>query len=181
MIEPIVKPSPVLNLTNPEIRRLGQVKKEAVAIFIQDQVLENILDYSDEDLQREIGGFLIGNYYLDTTGNEELRYVQVDHFLPAVDAKSHSASLTFTHDTWAKANHEVHTRFPEDRIVGWHHTHPRMGVFFSAYDHFIHENFFSCDWQIAMVVDPARQELGFYQWQNLGLENCGFVCIPAQD
>lgn len=178
MIEPIVKPAPVRSGSNGKCRKIGNLNQEAVTIFIHEKVLDGILDFSDEDLQREIGGFLIGNLYEDDDRNTGLRYVEIEHFLPAVEVKSQSASLTFTHDTWSSANNEVNSRFSDKRIVGWHHTHPGLGVFLSAYDLFIHRNFFGSDWQIAMVVDPKQQEFAFFQWQNQEVHDCGFVYVP---
>ena len=46
-------------------------------------VLEQILDYSEQDLTRELGGFLLGGYHCDDSP-----YVEVRHFLEAVDARS---------------------------------------------------------------------------------------------
>ena len=64
--------------------------------YVFESVLEQILDYSEQDLTRELGGFLLGGYHFDETP-----YVEVRHFLEAVDARSGAASLTFTHETWA--------------------------------------------------------------------------------
>lgn len=178
MITPIQKPAPLRNGANTKCRSIGSLNKEAVTIFVHEKVLDGILDFSDADLQREIGGFLIGNLYQDDQNKSKLRYVEIEHFLPAVDVKSHSASLTFTHDTWSRANNEVHSRFSDKRIVGWHHTHPGLGVFLSAYDLFIHKNFFGSPWQIAMVVDPKQQEFAFFQWQDDDVKDCGFVYVP---
>ncbi|MEE0265826.1 MAG: hypothetical protein UD936_09395, partial [Acutalibacteraceae bacterium] len=52
------------------------------------------------------------------------------------------------------------------------HTHPDFGIFLSEYDKFIHENFFTEDYQIAYVVDPIQKIEGFYFWINGKLEKC---------
>lgn len=177
MIEPILKPAPLLNRSkgaNEKCRRIGEISQEAVTLFVHEKVLEEILDFSHEDLQRETGGFLIGNLYQ----NDGFKYVELESFLPAVHAVSHSASLKFTHETWSQANSEVQSRFFGKRIVGWHHTHPGLGVFLSAYDRFIHRNFFGQNWQFALVVDPCQQEFGFYQWQGDAVRDCGFIYVP---
>ena len=161
-------------LDNAEKRHgtaIGTIHEDAYTILISQTVLDEILDYSERDLQRESGGFLIGGG--DTI---QRRFVEVRHFLPAVEARSRIASLMFTHDTWAAMTQEVADRFPDQAVLGWHHTHPGFGVFLSAYDLFIHRNFFSRPWQIALVVDPRRQELGFFQWRDGTVVDCGFVC-----
>ena len=72
---------------------------------------------------------------------------------------------------------QVEQRFPGAQVVGWHHTHPGLGLFLSEYDQFIHRNFFAGPWQVAMVVRPRQREFVFYQWRNEQLVDCGFVCI----
>jgi proteasome lid subunit RPN8/RPN11 len=160
--------------TSEEPRRgtpIGTIHEDAYTILISQSVLDEILGYSERDLQHESGGFLIG-------GGDTIRrrFVEVRHFLPAVQARSRIASLVFTHDTWAAMTRDVSRRFPGQSVLGWHHTHPGFGVFLSAYDQFVHRNFFSEPWQIALVVDPRRQELGFFQWRRGDVVDCGFVC-----
>ena len=139
---------------------------------MHEDVLARILDYSERDPTRELGGFLLGGLHVD--GRE---YVEVRHFVPAVDARSRAASLTFTHETWSRLHQEVQTQYRDESVVGWHHTHPNFGVFLSAYDLFIHRHFFSAPWQVALVVDPQRQEFGFFQWRRGNVVDCGFVCV----
>jgi proteasome lid subunit RPN8/RPN11 len=165
------------NPFNAQQRRgteIGTIHADAYTILVSDAVLEEILEYSERDLHREVGGFLIG--CSDTTPK---RHLEVRHFLPAVQAQSRIASLMFTHDTWAAMTRDVERDFPDLAVVGWHHTHPGFGVFLSSYDLFIQRNFFREPWQIAMVVDPRRQELGFFQWIDDQVVDCGFVCTKA--
>jgi proteasome lid subunit RPN8/RPN11 len=151
---------------------LGERRDGAVAIYVLESVLEQILEYSERDVRRELGGFLLGGYHLD-----DAPYVEVRHFLEAVDARSDAASLKFTHETWASMTRDVASRFPDQLIVGWHHTHPQLRVFLSGYDLFIHRHFFKQPWQIAMVVDPVFQEFGFFQWHGDQVTDCGFTCV----
>jgi len=166
--------SAALHLGKTPGRLIGTLHSEAAAIVIHESVLEQILDYSEQDLQRELGGFLLGGVYeLDRS------CVEIRHFLPAVEARSRAASLTFTHDTWSALHREVARRFPNEKVVGWQHTHPGFGIFLSAYDLFLHRHFFSEPWQVALVVDPKQQELGFYQWLNNEVVDCGFLCVEG--
>ena len=72
---------------------------------------------------------------------------------------------------------DVDQQFPGEVILGWHHTHPNFGIFLSGYDLFIHQHFFSEYWQIALVVDPLRNEFGFFQWRGDQVVDCGFLCV----
>jgi proteasome lid subunit RPN8/RPN11 len=153
-------------------RRMGDLHSGALPILIYDSVLDSILDYSEKDLTRELGGFLIG------LSNEHPEpHVEIRRFLPALGARREFTSVTFTHETWAALNREVDTSFPGEQVVGWQHTHPGFGIFLSSYDLFIHRHFFSAPWQVALVVDPRRQEFGFFQWREGQIVDCGFICV----
>ncbi len=152
-------------------KRIGEIRDGDFPILLHEAVLEEILQYSEQDTDRELGGFLTGHVHRD-----QPRHVEVKHFLPAVDAQSKAASLTFTHETWAAMTRDVGKSHPDDVIVGWQHTHPGFGIFLSGYDLFIHRHFFNKPWQIAMVVDPREGEFGFFQWRGNQVIDCGFVC-----
>lgn len=155
-------------------KAIGTIHKDTYPIAVHEHVLEQILAYSESDLSSEIGGFLLGQL------RGKASVVVVDLFLPAEHTRSDGASLTFTHETWAALNRQIEQQFPAQKVVGWHHTHPGLGVFLSAHDLFIHRNFFREPWQMAMVVDPRGQELGFFQWSGSKVVDCGFVCLSDQ-
>jgi proteasome lid subunit RPN8/RPN11 len=153
-------------------RRLGALRDGTYTAVFRAAALEEILDYGESDLTRELGGFLLGG-----TWDAAKPVVEVRAFLPAGGTLARAASLTFTHETWAQLNRQVAERYPQESVVGWHHTHPGLGIFLSQYDLFIHRNFFRDPWQLAMVVDPQQQELGVFQWQGNQVVDCGFVCL----
>jgi hypothetical protein len=74
--------------------------------------------------------------------------------------------VTFTHQTWAKINAEMDTKFDHLKIVGWYHTHPDFGIFLSDRDRFIQEHFFSGPGQFAHVIDPLRRTEGVFIWRG---------------
>lgn len=152
-------------------KAIGTIHQGTIPIAIREGILEEILAYSESEQSGEIGGFLIGQL------RGESPVVAIENFLPAAHTRSRTVSLTFTHETWATMTRQVEERFPDQRVVGWHHTHPGLGVFLSAHDLFIHRNFFREAWQVAMVVDPKGQELGFFQWCGSKVVDCGFVCL----
>lgn len=153
------------------VRKIGSTHPDAALVRIEEAVLEQVIDYSEADAGREVGGFLLGRVI------EQPRIVvEVRRFWPARDARSRGASLTFTHDAWSQTHRALDQQFPDDRIVGWHHTHPGFGVFLSGYDLFIHRHYFSAPWQIALVVDPKSHELGFFHWRGDDIVDCGFEC-----
>jgi proteasome lid subunit RPN8/RPN11 len=152
-------------------RQMGTLYQDGPVIVISQPVVDAILDYSELELTKERGGFLLGGVY-----GQGPQYVVIRHFHPALEAQGNSASLTFTHETWAALTRETERSFPNETLVGWQHTHPGFGIFLSGYDLFIHKNFFSQPWQVALVVDPRRKEIGFYHWRGGEVKDCGFVC-----
>lgn len=106
--------------------------------------------HAKESLEAEVGGVLVGEMRED---GDEPR-VEVKAIIRAMAAREKRAQLTFTHDTWTQIHKALDRDYPKLHIVGWYHTHPGMGVEFSAMDKFIQENFFSGKTQIAFVTDP---------------------------
>jgi len=122
-------------------RQVGTLYRDAAVVVIREAVLEAILEFSEQDMSRERGGFLLGGVY-----GEKPQYAVVRHFHPALEAQGSLTSLTFTHDTWATLTREIAANFPGESILGWQHTHPGLGVFLSGYDLLIQKNFFVHDW-----------------------------------
>ena len=114
----------------------------------------------------EVGGALVGQWYQDQTGEQ---YIIVKHVLPARYTKQGAVYLTFTQDTIIDFHAQIDKRFAGEKIVGWFHTHPRMGVFLSHYDTFLHHNFFPEPWQVALVVEPFSSVAGFFIRQTDGV------------
>ena len=63
----------------------------------------------------------------------------------------------------AEINREL-DKCPELDVLGWYHSHPRIGIFLSRADIFIHREFFNHPNQVALVVDPYTMKKGFYGW-----------------
>ena len=165
-------PEPLRNLTG---RAVGELYDKAAIVLIREGVLEELLAFSERNLRRERGGFLIGGI-VDNDGP----VLEIRHFLPATQTREEVASLTFTHDTWAALNRSLdEEKYHGEKVLGWHHTHPGLGIFLSAHDLFIHRHFFAQAWQIALVVDPVRHELGFFHWRDGDVLGCGFVVVEG--
>ena len=123
MMDPFAEPVPA-NDRSPHGSVIGTIHNDALPIYIHEATLEQILDYSEHEPSHEIGGFLLGGLHVD-----QREYIEIRHFLPAFDARSRAASLTFTHETWARLTRDVDEQFPGEVILGWHHTHPNFGIF----------------------------------------------------
>lgn len=131
----------------------------SVHIDCDTVVRKQIHDYALTDTSRELGGVLIG-----TVRASGQPLVQVTAMIPARYTDARNASVTFTHETWQDILAIKDREYPQQKIVGWFHTHPGFGIFLSRFDLHIHENFFNLEWQIAYVVDPLAHTEGFFCW-----------------
>lgn len=137
-----------------------------VSVFLAARAFRQIVHHCKSDLEQEVGGGLIGNWHADPHSEEQ--FVVVHAALAARFTRQGSAFLTFTQDTLVAMNDELEDRFPGRQLVGWYHTHPRMGVFLSHYDVWLHKHFFCEPWQVALVVEPHAALGGFFIRQRDG-------------
>ena len=140
--------------------------KPLVSVFVSSSVFTQLSEHSRIDLDNEVGGGLAGRWHIDARTEEQ--FVLVEGILPAHFTRQGSAFLTFTQDTLVTMNDELEQHFPERQLVGWYHTHPRMGVFLSHYDQWLHDHFFPEPWQVALVIEPHTSVGGFFIRQQGG-------------
>lgn len=132
----------------------------SVSIFVTQKAYVRFCAHAGTDLDHEVGGGLVGKWRRDVTTGEQ--FIVVEAVLPARHVRQGATFLTFTQDTLVAMNQELEKHYPGKQLVGWYHTHPRMGVFLSGYDVFLHENFFSESWQVALVMEPHTLQGGFF-------------------
>jgi len=115
---------------------------------------------------REVAGVLIGPR---PEKQPDGRYVV--HIMDTIIAKytvMQGASVTYTPESWRYMNDKLAERYPDETavMVGWYHTHPGFGIFLSGMDQFIHQNFFTQIWHVALVLDPQARTSGFFCWDR---------------
>jgi proteasome lid subunit RPN8/RPN11 len=131
-----------------------------VSVFVTSQAFVRINAHCGTDLDNEVGGGLVGDWRIDPRSGGQ--FIVIDAVLPAQFTRQGSAFLTFTQDTLVAMNDQLDERYPEKRLVGWYHTHPRMGIFLSQYDLWLHDHFFPEYWQVALVIEPHSITGGFF-------------------
>ncbi len=137
-----------------------------VRIFFTQSAYRKCIEHTESDIDHEVGGVLIGEVRVDPMCPRP--YIVVQDILPALYTDSSQTHVTFTQNTLVHLNRELEEHFPGKRIVGWYHTHPRLGVFLSSHDTWLHRNFFSDPTHVALVVDPYFRHAGFFCWQTGG-------------
>jgi proteasome lid subunit RPN8/RPN11 len=143
-------------LANVELR--GEQPEFAPLIFFEDSAHEQMWADATRDVTREHGGIMMGEAFQDVGG----RYcVVVRAAIAAFESKGSPTHLQFRAESWQPVWDRLHLN-PGLKIVGWYHTHPRLGVFLSGTDLRTQRLYFSAPWQIAVVIDPASREIGYF-------------------
>jgi proteasome lid subunit RPN8/RPN11 len=123
--------------------------------------------HTSSELEYEVGGILVGKWCADSETARQ--YIVVAAVLPARFTQQGSVFLTFTQDSLVDIHAKIDEEYPGEEIVGWYHTHPRMGVFLSHYDTWLHYHFFPEAWQVALVIEPHTAIGGFFVRQADGV------------
>lgn len=149
----------------------------AVDILIDEPALRASQAHALSSLHAEVAGVLIGSR---PEKQPDGRYVV--HIFDTIVARHtvmQGASVTYTPESWRYLNDTLAKRYPDDTavMVGWYHTHPGFGIFLSGMDLFIHQNFFTQVWHVALVLDPRARTSGFFSWdrQKTRVSRCDFV------
>jgi proteasome lid subunit RPN8/RPN11 len=137
-------------------------KQQKLTLRISAEVAREIRQHARANSKTEVCGVLVG---ADADG-----VTTIQARIPGVNAAQGGAHVTFTQDAWEHIFKIKDRDYPDDRIVGWYHSHPGFGVFLSEHDTFIHQNFFSSPLQVAWVYDPHSDEEGCFGWQGDRLE-----------
>jgi proteasome lid subunit RPN8/RPN11 len=138
----------------------------AVDILINETAFRAAQVHAESSLDREVAGILIGPH---PEKQPDGRYiVHVSDTIVAKHTRMKGASVTYTPESWRYVNDKLAELYPNEEavIVGWYHTHPGFGIFLSGMDRFIHNNFFTQSWHIAMVLDPRARQSGFFCWDR---------------
>jgi len=131
-------------------------------IRITSKAYNEILKHIGEDEENELCGVLVGKVYQDKHGF----YLEVTNVIRGEHSESKGSGVTFTHDTWNYVHEMMDSRFRDQEIVGWYHSHPGFGIFLSDMDEFIQKNFFGNPSQVAFVIDVKVKKEGFFVWKK---------------
>jgi len=144
----------------------GPALQPVTAVFMSARAYVRCCAHAGSDLTNEVGGALVGRWLLDAETAQP--FIVIESALPARHTRHGSTFLTFTQDSLVAFHDDLDRRYPGRELVGWFHTHPRMGVFLSGYDLWLHENFFPNPWQVALVIEPHTSQGGFFVKQADG-------------
>ena len=160
MSQPLTTPLPVKKASRWNSPYDAGGLTPQVSVFMTQPAYSRICIHSVSDMYNEVGGFLVGQWCADD--KKRGQFIVVEHALPARYTKQSSVHLTFTQDSLVDIHDQIENNHKGAIIVGWYHTHPRMGIFLSHYDAWLHNYFFPEKWQVALVVEPHAELGGFF-------------------
>lgn len=103
----------------------------------------------------EVIGILRGRVIVD--GQRTFTLVQrVEALQNAQGSRvSVQATLAAWQQAWASMQDSL-------AVIGWYHSHPGFGIFFSETDRVCQRHFFRQLWQVGVVIDPRSAEAGVF-------------------
>jgi proteasome lid subunit RPN8/RPN11 len=122
------------------------------AILITAQTRRAIYSHLSK-LPIEMGGLLTGNVF-ESNSCKNTFLVRVENYVPAEEFHGTAISLEMSSSVWERARINSRGEF----VVGWYHSHPNLGVFFSDTDRLTQKQFFYHRHSLGLVVDPIRKE-----------------------
>jgi proteasome lid subunit RPN8/RPN11 len=138
-------------------------------VVMEAEVARKIRQHCRTSMKAEVCGVLIGS-----TEHERM---MVEACIQGNNAAQGGAHVTFTQDTWEHIYKIKDKEYPDQKIVGWYHSHPGFGVFLSEHDLFIQQNFFSNPQQVAWVYDPHTDEEGCFGWIGDKIEKLSVIRV----
>ena len=138
-------------------------------VVMEAEVARKIRQHCRTSMKAEVCGVLVGS-----TEHERM---MVEACIQVNNAAQGGAHVTFTQDTWEHIYKIKDKEYPDQKIVGWYHSHPGFGVFLSEHDLFIQQNFFSNPQQVAWVYDPHTDEEGCFGWIGGSIEKLSAIRV----
>jgi proteasome lid subunit RPN8/RPN11 len=130
-------------------------------IGVSRAVLETVLAHVRAS-RHESGGLLVGTAHaLDPQRTDCPGRIQVMQAVAATDGEASRISLRMDSSVWQAAGRALETlqdAEPAARIVGWYHSHPGLGAFFSETDRRTQRSFFAHAYSVGWVIDPLSDE-----------------------
>ncbi|MGN6113253.1 MAG: Mov34/MPN/PAD-1 family protein [Luteimonas sp.] len=109
--------------------------------------------------REESGGLLLGEAFVPSnlTAPVQFPVVIISKAVPSHEYHGTSVSLHMGPSVWESVRTEIGLL-----VVGWFHSHPNLGAFFSGTDRKTQREFFYHEYSIGYVVDPVRDDHAYF-------------------
>ena len=141
----------------------GQPAPQAgFALVLPEWLRAQMIEHAGRWVVHEQAGILLGRAYRDPQG---FVFTVLAAALPVEDAEASIAQVKMRAASWPSIWRGL-LQNPGQEMIGWYHSHPGYGIFLSATDRITQNAYFAAPWQIAVVMDPVRGELGAFAGDN---------------
>jgi proteasome lid subunit RPN8/RPN11 len=137
-----------------------EVRRESACVCIRRGALANMRAHLAGDTSIELGGLLVGQVCVDPA--KMACITVIERALPASDGAGTATTFSYTSESWGHLAPKLQGLPTDMTVVGSYHSHPDMGVFLSSTDLNTQQEVFPQLWQVAIVIDPVRDEIGVF-------------------
>jgi proteasome lid subunit RPN8/RPN11 len=127
--------------------------RDAALCVVMPRALRSEIDVFLAAHAVEAGGLLLGRRFTVGDG-ADTPIVALERFVPGRVFEGTGVSLALGTEVWDDARPLLDAGLV---VVGWAHSHPDLGAFFSGTDRRTQRAFFSQPWQVGLCVDPVRR------------------------
>lgn len=138
---------------------------DSTVLVLVDRHVEHLVMSYLRQRSVESGGLLLGQTYTSTGAiDSKIKHiVSISGCVCADDAHGTATALRMEPQLWSKANS---IRKSDEFVVGWFHSHPNLGAFFSGTDRRTQSSFFHEPHKLGWVIDPVRDEEAWFSGKN---------------
>lgn len=127
-------------------------------VVVPDAIRDTVLSYLRTS-RGERGGLLLGRVFQRRCRGDSEQVIWIRDAVPSEKFDSTGVSLRMDTHIWDKARDRLKDGWA---IVGWFHSHPNLGAFFSGTDRATQRAFFSNAYSLGWVIDPIRAEEAWF-------------------
>jgi proteasome lid subunit RPN8/RPN11 len=126
---------------------------ESPKVVVSQRTMDSIVSHLAER-PMEMGGLLLGNVY-NIADDEDKFVIAVSDHARSIEYEGTGVSLRMDTPVWDNAR----LKSQDGRsVIGWYHSHPNLGAFFSGTDRRTQRAFFNQPHCMGLVIDPIRRE-----------------------
>lgn len=141
-----------------DVMAITAALKKGPLVLFEPEAMETIRGHVSAR-REESGGLLLGQAFVPNNLPAAIPFpmVLISKAVPSHEYHGTSVSLHMGPSVWDAVRKEAGLL-----VVGWFHSHPNLGAFFSGTDRKTQREFFQHEYSIGYVVDPVRDEHAYF-------------------
>lgn len=145
-------------------------------VVMPESIRKKIMEHLNSQ-NVELGGLLVGSVVSHDDLNDGVVVIVIKDAVQSHDFDSTSVSLSMGAEVWQSANRACTN---ETFVIGWYHSHPNLGAYFSGVDRKTQKDFFNSSYNLGLVIDPIRgEEKWFVGEDSIELNLNNIRCISS--